>query len=194
MKKLAAALALALFASPLLAQDVTEEKSGTKFTAKRGDQSLLGTGLRKKAFFKVYAIGLYVSDAALQGPLKAHKGKPTLQAEIINGDFERTIQMKFLRDVSQDRIRGAFRETLEQADKTKLEGFLSYFGETKEGQEYLLHWVAGGALEVTVAGVAKPPITDKTFAGQVLGIWLGATPIQDDIKQGLVSRQGQVIP
>jgi Chalcone isomerase-like len=192
-----AALLLSLaLATPAFAQEVTEPKSGVKFAAKSGDMSLLGVGLRTKTMLKVkvYAVGFYVADSALAGPLAAFKGKTDsapFYKELVWGDFGKQIVMKFTRGVSTDQIRGAFRETLEGT--SKLDQFLGCFGDTKEGQEYVLTWKPGGVLGVKVAGVDKPDIADKNFAAAVFGIWLGEKPIQQDIKKGLASRAPELI-
>ena len=199
--KRAAALTLAVaFAAalvlPAAAQEITEPKSGVKFAAKADNMSLLGVGLRKKAFFKVYAIGFYVADSALAGPLAAHKGKtetPAFYKELTTGDFEKQIVMKFTRNESTSQIQGAFRDMLSAADPTKLNQFLAFFGDTKEGQSYEISWKAGGVLETKVVGLGKTPIADAKFAAAVFGIWLGDKPIQEDIKKGLVSRAGELI-
>jgi hypothetical protein len=188
-------LTLAL-ATPALAQEVTEPKSGVKFAAKSGDMSLLGVGLRTKTMLKVkvYAVGLYVADSALAGPLAAFKGKTDSEPfykDLAWGDFEKQIVMKFTRDVTKDQIGGAFRESLQGT--SKLEQFVGYFGDTKEGQEYVMTWKPGGILAVKVAGADKPEIADKTFAAAVFGIWLGEKPIQGDLKKALASRAGELI-
>jgi len=198
MNRPAALLLAVSLAAPALAQDVAEPKSGVKFAAKSGDMSLLGVGLRTKTMLKVkvYTVGLYVADSALAGPLAAHKGKantPAFYKELVWGDFGKQIVMKFTRGVSTDQIRGAFRESLAGAEASKLNQFLGCFGDTKEGEEYVLTWKPGGILATKVAGVDKPEIADKTFAAAVFGIWLGEKAIQDDIKKGLVSRAGELI-
>jgi hypothetical protein len=190
-------LALAL-ATPALAQEIAEPKSGVKFAAKSGDMSLLGVGLRTKTMLKVkvYAAGFYVADAALGGPLAAHKGKantPDFYKELVWGDFGKQIVMKFTRGVTTDQIQGAFRDSLKGAEAAKLNQFLGYFGDTKEGEEYVLTWKPGGTLATKVAGADKPEIADKNFAAAVFGIWLGEKPIQDDIKKGLASRAAELI-
>jgi hypothetical protein len=101
--------------------------------------------------------------------------------------------MKFVRDVSTDQIRGAFRESLKGAEGAKVDLFVGYFSDTKVGQEYVLRWAPGGVLETKVAGLNKPPIADKKFAEAVLGIWLGEKPIQEDVKKGLVSRTAELL-
>jgi hypothetical protein len=196
MNRTAALLLTLALACPALAQEVAEPKSGVKFAAKSGDMSLLGVGLRTRTMLKVkvYAVGFYVADSALAGPLAAFKGKTDsapFYKELVWGDFGKQIVMKFVRDVTTDQIRGAFRESLQGT--SKLEPFLGYFGDTKVGQEYVLTWKPGGILATKVAGADKPDIDDKNFAAAVFGIWLGDKPIQGDIKKALVARAPELI-
>jgi hypothetical protein len=177
--------------SPLLfAETVTEPRSGVAFEKKLGDMTLTGVGLRTKTFLKVkvYAVGLYVADAALAGPLAGERGKAKTAAfynEVVGGDSPRTIVMKFTRDLTADQIQGAFRETLAKASRDQVERFVGYFGDIKTRQEAVLTWAPGGVLKTTVAGAARPDIADKAFASAVFGIWLGDRPVQDDIKADL---------
>jgi hypothetical protein len=195
----AALLALALAVAPAAAQEVAEPGSGVKFAAKRGDLSLLGVGLRTRTIFqvKVYAIGLYVADSALAGPLAAHKAAPTgpaLYRELVRGDFPKELHLKFVRDVGQSTIQEAMRESLAgSADKSRLDAFAGYFPEIKAGQECVLRWAPGGTLETLMAGQPRPPIADREFAAAVFAVWLGEKPVQDDIKTGLVSRAPALI-
>jgi Chalcone isomerase-like len=197
-RTLAVAILLAASAVAAVAQDITEPKSGASFPARSGDMSLLGVALRTKTFLKVkvYAIGLYVADSAITGPLAIHKGKtgtPVFYTDLVNGDFPKQVVMKFLRDVTTDQIRGAFRETLGGADKSKSETFVSYFSDTKTGQEYVIRWTPSVGLETTVAGQPKPPINDLAFARAIFSVWLGDKPIQEDIKKELVARAPALI-
>ena len=198
MKTIAALLLTAAIAAPALALDVIEPRTGLKFAAKTGEMSLLGVGLRTRYIInaKVYAIGLYVSDQALAGPLATFKGKtssPEFYNALIWGDFPKQVTLKFTRDLGQQKIQDAMRESLAGGDPKLLDTFVSYFPELKTGQECVIRWAPGGVLETTMAGQAKPPIADKNFAATVFGAWLREKPIQEDIKLGLVSRAGQLI-
>ena len=77
------------------AQTWTEPKSGAVFAVKKDDMTLLGGGLRVKKMvftFKAYAIGFYVSDAALAGPLAAYKtASPELFKQLQTGDFPKAV-------------------------------------------------------------------------------------------------------
>jgi hypothetical protein len=194
----AVALLVGAVAATLPAQEITEPRSGAKFSAKADDKSLLGAGLRTKTFLKVhvYALGLYVADSAISGPLATFKGKtdsPAFYRELVQGDFPKQVTMKFLRDLSASQIQEAMREALAGADKARVDAFVGYFPALTSGQECVLKWAPGGALETVVAGQAKPPIADKAFTAAVYSIWLGEKPIQEDLKKAIVSRAGELI-
>ena len=93
-------LACCLALATPLAADVYEPKTGVPFPERLEgtDQVLLGVGLRvKKITFikvKVYAVGLYVSEAALKGPLAEYRDKqasPELFKLLLWGDFGKTL-------------------------------------------------------------------------------------------------------
>lgn len=181
------------------AQTWTEPKSGVTFAVKKDDMTLLGGGLRVKKMlftFKAYAIALYASDAAIAGPLAAYKGKttsPEFYKALQTGDFKREVVLKFMRNLSQSKIQDGMRESLVGAEPKVLDQFISYFPEVKEGQECVLRWLPGGTVEAVMAGQAKPPIANKAFAEQLMGLYVGPKPVQEDIKAGVVARAGEVI-
>lgn len=198
MTSLATAVTALSLAAPPPVPLVREPKTGATFAARIGDMSLLGVGVRTKTFLKVkvYAIGLYVADSALAGPLGVHKGNVGTSAfyrDLITGDFEKVIILKPARDLSAEQIRGAFRSHMPQVDRQLLDQFLSYFAETRAGQECVLRWAPGGILETNVAGVAKLPIGDRAFSQAVFAIWLGDRPVEDEIRKRLVSRTGALL-
>ena len=97
-----------------------------------------------------------------------------------------------MRNLSQSRIQEAMRESLVGAEPKVLDQFISYFPELKEGQECVLRWAPGGTLETVMAGQAKPPIADRAFTERLFGLYVGPTPIQEDIKAGIVARLGEI--
>lgn len=181
------------------AQTWTVPMTGIAFPVKKDDMTLLGGGLRVKKMlftFKAYAIGLYVSDAAIAGPLATYKGQTTSPAfykMLQSGDFKKEVVLKFMRNLSQSRIQEGMRESLAGAEPKVLDQFISYFPEVKQGEECVLRWLPGGTVEAVMAGQAKPPIVNKAFAEQLMGLYVGPTPIQADIKAGVVARAAEVI-
>jgi hypothetical protein len=185
-----ALIALTVLASSAPARaDVAEPRTGVRFPEKIGESSLLGVGLRTKSVLKVkvYAVGLYVADSALGGPLKGKTG-PDLYRELVWGDFPKEIHLKLVRDVSASQMQEAIRDALEKADKGRTDQFVSYFTDIKTGEDYVLRWAPGGTLETIAKGTPKPPMADKNFAAAVFGIWLGDEPLQEDIKKDLIAR------
>jgi hypothetical protein len=196
MNRLAAAVVLAVLAAPAWSQDVTEPKSGTKFPARDNGMSLLGVGLRTRSIAmvkaKVYAIGLYVSDSALSNELKGKAGTGELYRVVMEGDFKKKLVLKFLRDLSTDQIRNAFRDALKGAG-SKGDVWVNYFTSVVTGQEAVISWTPGVGLETKAAGLNKPPMNDKALASSVFGIWLGEKPISDDLKKDLVQHAGVLV-
>jgi hypothetical protein len=179
---------------PAPAQEIAEPKSGTNFAAKDGDASLLGVGLRTKTFAKVkiYAIGLYVADSAIAGPLKGKAGTPELYRQLVTGNFKKKVVMKFLRNVSGEQIRDAFSETFKSSGVNS-DVWIAYFNEIRSGQELAIGWTPGVGLETKVAGTDKPAINDKALAAAIFAIWLGDKPIQDELKKDLVARGAELL-
>ena len=165
---------------------------------KRGDLSLLGVGVRTRTWFKVkvYAIGLYVADGALSGPLARHKGalgSPAFYKDLISGDFPKEVHLKFTRGIGRGAIQGAMRDALAGADRARIATLVSYFPDIKAGQECVIRRAPEGTLETVMAGKSMPSIPDRDFAAAVFAVWLGERPIQKDIKKGLVLRAAVLI-
>ncbi len=196
---LAAGLAVSLLSpSAGRAADVTEPRTGVTFPARRDGMTLLGTGVRTKTLLKVkvYAIGLYVSDAALAGPLARYRGRttdPAFYRELVTGDFPKQFVMIFVRDATAGQVRDGFYEALPTIDRKRLNVFSAGFGAPRKGDAYVLRWASGGVLETTAAGLQKPPIRDRAFSTAVFSIWLGEKPLQPDIKREIVARSGKVL-
>lgn len=131
----ASVIVLALgIASALGAQELAEPQTGVRFPLTSQGQALLGLGLRvKKVAFvkvKVYVVGLYVSEAVLSGPLAAHRGHPAspeLFRDLVWGDFDKHLVLRFVRDLERERIQTAMRSALAgRTDALLLDQFVSY--------------------------------------------------------------------
>ena len=184
----AAALLLAAAGTGASAQVVDVE--GVKFepTAQLGGAALLlnGAGLRKRAFFKVYAAGLYV-------PQKSNSA-----ATLLAQKGPRRVQIGMLRDVDADTFAASLNEGLQnnsteaqmaamkpQADA--LTAALKSAGEAKKGDTILFEFVPDTGTRVIVNG--KPlgnPIPGEDFFTAVLRIWLGDKPADSDLKKALL--------
>ncbi len=217
MKPTPTVLALLLAAAPAAADQVTEHATGQKFETERVVDGkpylLLGTGVRSKFGFKVYAMGLYVDAAQARsafpelasragGRDHAHlMAGNQAQVFVAGGPFGKLGVMHFVRDVGADKIREAFEDGLkaERSDKAPPElraaaqQFVGLFDrELKNGQEIILKTSADGRLEVEIAGQKKAGPQNPRLVQAIWNIWLGPHTISGDLRRGLVERIDQL--
>jgi hypothetical protein len=183
-------LAAALAATMGSAAAQTVELEGVKFepTAQVGNTALQlnGTGLRKRAFFKVYVAGLYTPQKATSAPaLLAQKGP-------------RRMVIAMLRNVDADSFSGALNDGLRaNLSEQQLVGFkaqidalnanLKAVGEAKKGDVIHFEFTPEAGTRVVVNGQAKgTAIPGEDFFAAVLRIWIGDKPVDGDLKKGLV--------
>ena len=188
MRKLMIALAALL----LIGFANAVEVAGVKFDdrVQLGSSELLanGAGLRKKAFFKVYAMALYLADkhGDADGVLAA-KGA-------------RRVAITLLRDLSAQQFVDALAEGIAQnhnaAELAALNDRVQQFsqamlsiGEAKAGSRILIDYLPESGTRLTVDGkVRGPDIAGDDFYRALLRIWLGNKPVQDDLKPALLGK------
>jgi hypothetical protein len=175
-------LLLLLFATPLWAAEVAGVKIDDKTRVGNAELSLTGAGLRKRVFFQVYAIGLYVQDR---------------KADPISQPGPKRVQIHMLRDVGADTFTEALVEGINanqsEADAKALEPRVKQLGatiaeikEAKKGMTIALDWT-GKETQVVIDGKpAGRPIEGEDFYRALLKIWLGDKPVQDDLKKSLL--------
>jgi hypothetical protein len=186
--RLIAAMVLTLASAAASAQAV--EVEGVKFdpTAQVGGAALQlnGAGLRTRAFFKVYAAGLYVPQKANSAPaLLAQKGP-------------RRVAITMLRNVDADTFSGALTEGLQKnlseaqfaGFKAQIDALSANFkaaGEAKKGDVIHLEFAPDTGTRVVINGKAQGnAIAGEDFYGALLRIWLGDKPVDGDLKKGLL--------
>jgi hypothetical protein len=175
-------LLLLLFATPLLAAEVAGVKIDDRTQVGNTELSLTGAGLRKRVFFQVYAIGLYVHDR---------------KADPISQPGPKRVQIHMLRDVGADTFTEALVEGINAnqsaAEAKALEPRVKQLGatiaeikEAKKGMTIALDWT-GKETQVVIDGKpAGRPIEGEDFYRALLKIWLGDKPVQDDLKKSLL--------
>ena len=150
---------------------------------------LNGAGLRKRAFFQVYAIGLYLPE------------KKTAAAEAVAATGPKRVAIHMLRDVDADQFSGALADGIKdnhsEADAKALEprvkllaAIMAEMKEAKKGMRITLDWVPAVGTQMTVEGKpAGAPIPGEDFYRALLRIWLGENPIQADLKKALLGEK-----
>jgi chalcone isomerase-like protein len=176
-------LVLLLFlAMPVAAAEVAGVKIDDKTRVANTELSLAGAGLRRRAFFQVYAVGLYVQDR---------------KADPISQPGPKRVQIHMLRDVGADTFTEALADGIKanhsEAEAKALEPRIKQLGatiaeikEAKKGMTIALDWT-GSATQVMIDGKpAGQPIDGEDFYRALLKIWLGDKPVQDDLKKALL--------
>jgi hypothetical protein len=178
-------LLLMALALPAAAAEVAGVRFDDKARVESAELALTGAGLRKRVFFKVYAIGLYVAD---------RKSDPVAQ-----GGAKR-VAIHMLRDVDADAFTKALVEGMrpnhDEATMRALEpriaqlsAIMAEVKEAKKGMAIALDWLLASGTRVTIDGKpAGKPIDGEDFYRALLRIWLGEKPVQDDLKQALLGR------
>ncbi|HEV8231452.1 MAG TPA: chalcone isomerase family protein [Thermoanaerobaculia bacterium] len=142
---------------------------------------LNGMGLRKKVVFKVYVAGLY-----LETPSKD-------AAAVISSDQIKRMQLSVLRSLSTAQITEAISEGFEKnskaqmgALKSRLDKLNTMIPNVEKGDQILLTYAPGKGTIVSAKGVDKGIVEGKDFADALFAVWLGANPVQADLKASLL--------
>lgn len=179
-------LFFAVVSLPLLPAEVAGTKVEEKEQVGNSDLVLNGAGLRKRAFFQVYAIGLYLPQ------------KKTTVAEAIGAPGAKRVAIHMLRSVDADDFSEALMDGLRansseaemrafEPSVKQLTGIINELKEAKKGARITLDWLPGKGTQVTYDGKpAGAPIAGEDFYRGLLRIWLGDNPVQDDLKKALL--------
>jgi len=132
---------------------------------------LNGVALRKKAIFKVYVAGLYLT------------AKSSDANAVLAADAARRMVMQFVRDVGKDKMCEAWDEALANNTpnasaqlKADFVTLCNYMEDIKDKQQFVFTYVPGTGTEVSVAGKVKGTIAGKDFADALFKAWIGPKP------------------
>ncbi|MEW6688343.1 MAG: chalcone isomerase family protein [Pseudomonadota bacterium] len=180
--RLLAILAFLSFPFPVFPAEV----AGVKLPDE--DQKLLlnGAGLRRRAFFQVYVIGLYLPQ------------KAAAAADAIGAAGPKRVAIHMLRNVDAATFTGALEDGMRdnhddaqmkalEARMKQLAATMAEIKEAKQGMRITLDWVPGTGTQLTVEGrPSGAPIPGEDFYRGLLRIWLGENPVQADLKKALL--------
>jgi len=188
MKHLIVAALAALSVSLVHAVEVASVKFDDKTRVGNSEVVANGAGLRKKAFFKVYAMALYLPDK--QGDADA----------VLAAGGAKRIAIHLLRDLSAQQFVDALQEGIAQnhseVEMTALKERVRQFsdamlsiGEAKTGTAVLIDWLPESGTRLSVNGQTRgKDIAGEGFFKALLRIWLGNKPVQGDLKQALLGK------
>lgn len=188
MKRLLMAVTAALFCQLTMAVEVAGVKFDDQTRLGNGEVVVNGAGLRKKAFFKVYAMALYLPEksseaAAALAAKGAKRISITLLRDLTAKQFVEALQEGMANNHSEAEMAG-LKDRLKQLSDTMLA-----IGEAKTGTSIVIDWLPDSGTRLAVNGQVKgKDIAGEDFYQALLQIWLGKQPVQDDLKQALLGK------
>ena len=188
MNKLLAILLLALSLPALAAIEVAGVKFEDKVKVGAGDTAINGAGVRNRAFFKVYAVGLYLPQ------------KAATTTEVLATKGAKRIAIVTLRDLTAEQFVDALIEALRKNHdeaalatlQTRIDQFrttMLSIGNAPEKSVVHLDWLPDTGTRLSFNGAQKgADIAGEDFYRALLRIWLGDKPAQDDLKDKLLGK------
>src|SRR5262249_8399931 len=141
---------------------------------------LNGIGLRKKMMFQVYVAALYVESPSND------------PGTLVRSEQVKSITLPNLRRLHRAQIGDAISDGVcdnsrkePGALNDRLQKLIGWFPAVVKGDEIVLTYVPGKGTSVTAKGQAKGVIEGKDFADALFMVWLGANPVQEDLKRAL---------
>ena len=147
---------------------------------------LNGAGVRHKAIFKVYAIGLYLPQTT------------TSAEEALSTKTPRRITVVMLRDIDSAELGQLFTRSMqENMDRTNASRLLpgimrmsqvfSDHKRLKEGEGFQVDWIPGTGAVLTITGQSVgEPFREPEFFQMLMRIWLGPHPADWPLKDALL--------
>lgn len=188
MNKLLVTLLLLISLPALAALEVAGIKFDDKAKVGTGDTVINGAGLRKKVFFKVYAVALYLPQ------------KQAAAAEALAAKGAKRIALVTLRDLTAEEFVDALLEALRKnhdeaalaALKPRIDQFRASMMSVVSAPEKSvvnIDWLPDSGTRLTFNGAAKgADIAGEDFYRALMKIWLGDHPAQDDLKEHLLGK------
>jgi hypothetical protein len=174
---------LALLASSALAGELAGVTLPDEVTVSGRTLRLNGMGLREATVLRVdvYVAGLYLETPSSSA------------AEILDSEAPRRLVMEFVRAVRRKDLVKGFTEGFEKNAGRDREALLERLGrlnawmpDVGEGDTLTFTYTSGEGLLVVVKDEAKGIIPGADFARAFLSIWLGPSPPNPGLKEGLL--------
>ena len=181
--KLCLVVLLSLFSITAFGAEVSGVRMPDAITVEGRPLKLNGIGVRTKTVFaiKVYVAGLYLE-------MPSHNPD-----QIIASDSVRRVEMQMTHNAPKDKLLDELLDGLKRnsRDKTaalreRLDKFLSGVPDLKEGQVLSITYVPGRGTSIKGTGGSEVTVPGKDFADAILLVWLGANPLDDDLKKRLL--------
>lgn len=186
MKKLILGSLLCVMSFSAMAFELAGAKLEDKVQVGNAPLVLSGAGLRQRFIIKVYVAGLYLGEKkhGAEAVLADH-GAKRLALHIRTGS------------VSPEHFLGGIRKGIENnqseqevaALRDRMNAFDKLFAQVKtvsEGDVMRFDWQPGSGTHVSVNNKELGVIPGEDFYQALLKVWIGAKPVDEDLKKGLL--------
>jgi hypothetical protein len=188
--KKAALISLLLCVHAAHAVEISGTKVDDRATLAGTELRLNGAGIRKRLIFKVYVGALYLAESRSDA------------AGVLALEGPKRVSMTLLRDLSAEQMIDALelgiRDNHTQTELAALQSridalatVMKEIGSAKKGAVIALDFLPGTGTAVTLDGAARgSAIPGKDFYDALLRIWLGANPVDADLKKAMLGGGG----
>ncbi len=180
-----ASLAMLTIASSFHGSSVCGVELPGRIKVGNSELALNGWGVRQKSLLKLYTAGMYLE-------------KPTSNAEtIINADEAMAITIKITSGfVSQEKMVAALNEGLQNSTggrtaalQAEIEQFQACFrDDITKSDEFSIVYLPSRGIVVSKNGIEKGLIKGLAFKKALFGIWLGANPVDQKLKNAMLAQ------
>ena len=142
---------------------------------------LMGMGLRKKLWFKVYIASFYLEQPTEDAP------------RAVSSDQVKRVEMHMLRDLERGKITEAVQAGFEKNSAARmptlqgrLDTFLKSIQDLKAGQVIAITYVPGRGTRIKAGAGEEIALEGKDFADALFSVWLGEHPVDDELKNEML--------
>lgn len=180
---LCAVVMAVVLALPAAAKEVSGVQFPDTVTVEGKELKLNGAGLRKKFVFNVYVAGLY-----LQNPSQSAQ-------QVIESDQVKRVRMSMLRDLEKKAIVEAIEEGFKKNAKDRLpalqqrlDTFTAAIPDLKKGDDLVLTYTPGKGTTIESKAGQKISVEGKDFSDALFSVWLGKSPVDESLKEGMLGK------
>ena len=145
---------------------------------------LMGMGLRKKLWFKVYLASFYLENPAEDA------------TQAVASDQVKRVEMHMLRDLERGKITEAVQAGFEKNSgpemprlQQRLDMFLKAIPDLRQGQSITVTYFPGRGTLIKAGGGQEVSIPGKDFADALFSVWLGKYPVDDELKNEMLKNR-----
>ena len=149
---------------------------------------LNGSGLRLKAIFKVYTAALYLPvKASTTEAVIAQPGAKRMHIVMLRDINAAELGKLFARGMEDNAPREEFSKSV--AGVLQMSELFFQYKKLSAGDYFTADWVPGTGTVISINGKpAGQPIKEPEFYSALLKIWLGKSPADTLLKEGLLGR------